>query len=368
MRQVSTPPPVPVNDLSRAIAAQRNELDAAVAEVLDSGWVVLGPHVAAFEQELARFLGVHHAVSVANGTDALTIGLMALGCRPGDHVATVANAGGYATTAIRNVGAVPVYVDVDPATALMTPATLESALGTGIKVVVVTHLFGAMADVAELVEACHQRGIAVLEDCAQIIGAQRDGRRAGSVGDVAAFSFYPTKNLGALGDGGAVCTNDSELAEGMRSLRQYGWEGKYRIARVGGQNSRLDEMQAAILRRRLPLLDAANERRRAIHALYAEAVGDDRIFGSNDDSFVAHLAVLDLPDRDAARVDLEEAGIGSDVHYPMPDHRQPVDAPFLVADTLEVTERLSERIVTVPCFAELKDDEVDRVREVLSTW
>ncbi|MDF1604300.1 DegT/DnrJ/EryC1/StrS family aminotransferase [Nocardioides sp. YIM 152315] len=359
---------VPVNDLSRAIAAHRREIDSAIADVLDSGWVVLGPQVSGLETELAAHLGVSEAVSVANGTDALTIALTALGCSPGDRVATVANAGGYSTTAIRNVGAVPVYVDVDPDTALMTPSTLAPALDLDVDVVVVTHLFGAMAEIGELVDLCHARGVKVLEDCAQAIGAERGGRRAGSFGDAAAFSFYPTKNLGALGDGGAVCSNDIELAEAVRSLRQYGWQGKYRISRPHGRNSRLDEMQAAILRRRLPFLAAANERRRGIHRRYAEAMRTGRVFGSHDPSFVAHLAVLDLDDREAARADFEAAGIGTDVHYPVPDHLHTVEAGYLVADTLEVTERLADRILTVPCFAELDDEEVDRVCEVLASW
>jgi dTDP-3-amino-2,3,6-trideoxy-4-keto-D-glucose/dTDP-3-amino-3,4,6-trideoxy-alpha-D-glucose/dTDP-2,6-dideoxy-D-kanosamine transaminase len=359
---------VPVNDLSRAIRLQRREIDDAVARVLDSGWVVLGPAVSAFESELASYVGAQHAASVANGTDALVLALAALGVGAGDRVATVANAGGYSTTAIRLLGAVPVYVDVDPATALMTPGTLAPALELGLKVAVVTHLFGAMADAAALAELCHAHDVRLLEDCAQAIGAEREGRRAGSVGDAAAFSFYPTKNLGALGDGGAVCTSDADLDATVRSLRQYGWSSKYHISRTGGRNSRLDEVQAAILRRRLPLLDDDNARRRAVHARYAAAVGAERCFGTDDGSFVAHLAVLRVDDREAARAALADAGIGTDVHYPVPDHLQKVDADLEVAGTLAVTEELAREILTVPCFPELSDDEVDRVCEVLATW
>jgi dTDP-4-amino-4,6-dideoxygalactose transaminase len=360
-----------VNDLSRAIVQQRAALDEATAEVLDSGWVVLGPQVSAFEDELATYVGAAHAASVANGTDALTLALLALGCTTGDKVATVANAGGYSTTAIRGVGATPVYVDVDRRTALMTAETLAPALEMGVSVVVVTHLFGAMADVAAIVELCHSRGVKVLEDCAQSIGAERNGVRAGSVGDASAFSFYPTKNLGALGDGGAVCTSDPEVHASVRSLRQYGWDSKYHIGRPGGRNSRLDELQAAILRRRLPLLADGNERRRAVHRRYADALGADRVFGTDDPSFVAHLAVLDVPDRAAAAASLEAAGVGTDVHYPVPDHLQSVagiDGLGVVAGSLPVTEELAGRILTVPCFPELTDDEVDRVCEVLASW
>lgn len=365
---VSNPDHVPVNDLSRAIAEQRHELDSAIAAVLDSGWLILGPQVRAFEEEFAGFLNVAHTVCVANGTDALTLGLVALGCRPGDRVATVANAGGYSTTAIRGVGAVPVYIDVSPTTGLMATDTVVAALDTGVKAVIVTHLFGAMAAVEEVVRLCRRRGVVVLEDCAQAVGAERNGRRVGTWGDAAAFSFYPTKNLGALGDGGAVCTDHEGVARRLRSLRQYGWEGKYRIERPHGRNSRMDEVQAAVLRRRLPLLPAANDRRRSIWRRYAEAIGTDRIFGVDDGSFVAHLAVLQVTDRAAAQADLEAAGIGHDIHYPIPDHLQAVEAPREVAGSLHVTEHLSERILTVPCFAELTEDEVERVCEVLASW
>ena len=333
--------------------------------MLNSGWVVLGPEVRSFEEELASYVGVGHATSVGNGTDALTIALTALGCGHGDMVVTVANAGGYATTAIRNVGAIPVYVDVDPTTALMSVDSLSVALEPGVKVVVVTHLFGAMAPVQQIVDLCHEREIKVLEDCAQAIGAERDGRRAGSIGDAAAFSFYPTKNLGALGDGGAITTDDAILAEAVRSLRQYGWEGKYTVGRTGGRNSRLDELQAAVLRVRLPVLDAGNARRRDIHRRYAEATSCP-VFGVDDASFVAHLAVLDVPDRVRARASLGEAGITTDIHYPIPDHQQPVTADHRIAGSLATTERLAERILTVPCFPELTDEEVARVCDGLS--
>jgi dTDP-4-amino-4,6-dideoxygalactose transaminase len=356
---------LPVNDLSRAIAAQRSDLDRAMAAVLDSGWVVLGPQVRSFEEELASYLSVGHAVSVANGTDALTIALTALDCGPGDLVATVANAGGYATTAIRNVGAVPVYVDVDPATALMAADSVTTALDSGVRLVVVTHLFGAMAPVQAIVDLCRPRGVKVLEDCAQAIGSERAGQRAGSIGDAAAFSFYPTKNLGALGDGGAITSDDAGFAEAIRSLRQYGWESKYTVGRTGGRNSRLDELQAAVLRVRLPLLDEGNARRREIHKRYA-ASSSHRFFGVDDGSFVAHLAVLEVADRDRARAALEAVGIMTDVHYPIPDHRQPVRAEHRLAGSLAVTEELAGRILTVPCFPELTDSEVDRVCEGLS--
>ena len=216
-----------------------------------------------------------------------------------------------------------------------------------------------MADLGAIRESARARGIR-WSRTARRRSAPGRRSRAGAIGDAAAFSFYPTKNLGALGDGGAVVTRDDATAATLRSLRQYGWEGKYVVARAGGRNSRLDELQAAILRRRLPLLDAGNSRRREIHRRYAAALGAGRMIGPADESFVAHLAVAEVDDRDAVRERLAAAGIGTDVHYPVPDHRQPVAADA-VAGELTETERLAGRILTLPCFPELEDAEVDLV-------
>ncbi len=358
---------IPFNDLARATAAQRHELDEAIGRVLSSGWFVLGPEHDAFEGELAAYLAIPHAVAVANGTDALELAFAAAGVGPGDTVLTVANAGGYSSVAARLRGATPVYADISPGTLQMTTETARAAL-TGLsappRVMVVTHLYGAMAPVRELRELADELGIVVIEDCAQSIGARLEGQHAGTFGHLATASFYPTKNLGALGDGGAVLTADPDLAVALRSLRQYGWEGKYSIGRGGGRNSRLDELQAAILRTRLPHLDAQNERRRRIHARY-EQVSSDRIrlVNTASESFIAHLAVAVVDDRDAVREEFAAAGIGTDVHYPVPDHRQPY--PGGIGQSLPATEAAARTVLSLPMFPELTDNEVDRICDLL---
>ncbi len=354
---------IPFNALGRATAAVRPALDAAIARVVDSGWYVLGPEHDAFEAELAAYVGVHEAIGVGNGTDALQLALTALGVDRGDAVLTAANAGGYASTAARSIGAVPVYADVDASSLLLTVATLEDAithLDAAPKAVVVTHLFGMMAEVASIVEWAHARGIAVVEDCAQALGARTDGRMAGSVADVATASFYPTKNLGALGDGGAVLTSRPELAVAARELRQYGWESKYRASRPAGRNSRLDELQAAILRVKLPLLDGWNERRRELHSRFqAAAPSSVRFVHSATERFTAHLCVVEVDDRAGARDLLVDRGVRTDVHYPIPDHLQPLVAGE--APALPVTERAADHILSLPLFPELTEQEIDRV-------
>ncbi|PZS13571.1 MAG: erythromycin biosynthesis sensory transduction protein eryC1 [Pseudonocardiales bacterium] len=362
---------VPVNALSRAVAAQREELHATAARVIDSGWFVLGPETEAFEQEFAASLGVGHCVGVGNGTDALEVALVAVGVSAASTVATVANAGMYATSAILKIGAKPLFVDVDAQDLLMTAASLRAAVEGHpgpVAAVVVTHLFGQLADVAPLLALCRSIGAALIEDCAQAAGARRDGRLAGSLATIGTYSFYPTKNLAALGDGGAVVTDDPGLADRVRRLRQYGWDRKYHAVTAGGRNTRLDEIQAAVLRLRLPQLAADNAVRRSIVARYAASVPAGRRFvlSALDESFSAHLAVLSTPARAADRAHLESAGVATDVHYPIPDHRQPALA-LSDPPSLPVTEAAAEQVLTLPCFPQLRDDEIERVCAALRT-
>ncbi len=246
----------------------------------------------------------------------------------------------------------------------LSAATVEEALTTSTRAVVATHLYGLMCDVEGIVEICRERGIAVVEDCAQAAGAQRGGRRAGSLGDAATFSFYPTKNLAAIGDGGAVATNTPEVDERVRALRQYGWSQKYRAEVPGGWNSRLDELQAAVLRVGLARLDERNERRREIVRRYAEALPPHagRFVWNDGEDFVGHLAVILAEDRDHVRTALDAAGIGTDVHYPVTDYEQPAWRSDV---RLPVTDHAVAHVLTVPCFPELTEDEVDRVCEAL---
>lgn len=358
-------PKIPFNDLSRTPADVSAAIEAAVSRVLASGWYVMGPEHDAFETELASYLGAAESVLVGNGTDALEIALAVVGVERGGVILATANAGGYGTIAGRLLGAEVYYSDVSPETLQMTPETFLEALErvpATPKAVIVTHLFGAMADVAAITLLARERGIAVVEDCAQSLGAESGGIKAGLFGDIATTSFYPTKNLGALGDGGALFTNSAELAEKARRMRQYGWKSKYHIAYDHGRNSRLDEMQAAILRVKLPFLDAANERRRAIHARYLEASSDGvRVIGATSPSFIAHLAVVLADDRDRVREVLNEAGVATDIHYPVPDHHQTFPSSPPAPVSLPITERVAETLFSVPMFPELTDDEVDRI-------
>jgi dTDP-3-amino-2,3,6-trideoxy-4-keto-D-glucose/dTDP-3-amino-3,4,6-trideoxy-alpha-D-glucose/dTDP-2,6-dideoxy-D-kanosamine transaminase len=359
---------VPVNDLARGVSAHRPELVSAVERVLDSGRFVLGPEVDQFEAEFAQYLGTTHCVGLGNGTDALEIALTALGCQPGDVVLTVANAGGYTSSACRKLGLRCVYVDVRSDNLLVDQAKLVEEIKSKPKVVVVTHLYGAMADVAQISALCRAEGVPLVEDCAQAAGALTDGRAAGSWGDLATFSFYPTKNLGAIGDGGAIVTSDDRIAAAARSLRQYGWGAKYDVRLAGGRNSRLDEMQAAILRVRLTHLDEGNRRRRLIHAAYSDCLPPNagRFVHAGDADFVAHLAVLVTPERDSLRAQLRAAEVSTDIHYPVPDHRQAVVRDEYAAIDLPVTERSANDVLTVPCFAELTDVEVAQVCDALA--
>ncbi len=353
-----------VADPQRAVAAERPAIDAALGRVLDSGRYVHGPEHAAFEEELASFLGVAHCAGVASGTDAIGLALAAVGCGPGDEVLTAANAGGYTTAAARRLGCVVRYADVDPATLGLSATTVEEALTGSTRAVVATHLYGLMCDVEGIVELCRGRGIAVVEDCAQAAGAQRGGRRAGAFGEAAALSFYPTKNLAAIGDGGAVVTDDSAIDERVRALRQYGWSEKYRAAVPGGWNSRLDELQAAVLRVGLARLDERNGRRREIVRRYADALPSHagRFVWNDGEDFVGHLAVILAEDRDHVRAALDAAEIGTDVHYPVADYEQPA---WRADVRLPVTDHAVEHVLTVPCYPELTDAEVDRVCGVL---
>jgi dTDP-4-amino-4,6-dideoxygalactose transaminase len=357
---------VPVNDPRRAALALHAELAEAFERFLASGRYVLGPEHDAFERELAGLIGVDHCVAVASGTDALDLALTAT-CPAGAAVLVAANCGGYTTAAARRAGFSLRYADVDSDTLCLSRETVESALDREVGAVVVTHLYGLVGDVDGIGALCRERGIVLVEDCAQAAGARHEGRRAGSFGDVAAFSFYPTKNLAALGDGGALTTGDPALAGRLRALRQYGWEAKYRVAMPGGRNSRLDELQAAFLRVRLRHLDGWNAARRAIVERYAASVPErvGRFVVATGDRFVAHLAVLLCDDRDRVRSALDAAGIGTDVHYPIPDHLQPAWRADHPALRLPVTEHAAEHVLSVPCFPELTESEVEHVCEVL---
>jgi aminotransferase EvaB len=361
---------IPFNDLSRTSPYQLERVEEAIASVVKSGWFVMGPQHAAFERELAGYLGTNEVVAVANGTDALELALAAVGVEAGDSVLTVANAGGYATVASRLLGASPLYCDVSPDTLLADVDSVRRALARSPippKAMVVTHLYGAMAPVEGILKVAREYGVSVVEDCAQSLGARLGGRQSGTFGDIATTSFYPTKNLGALGDGGAVFTDDPELAEKIRGMRQYGWTSKYHIGIGHGRNSRMDEMQAAILRVKLPQLAARNERRREIHARYSAAVGSNaRLLHTPTEQFTAHLSVLVTEDREGVRTHLAAAGIDTDVHYPVPDHLQTYRPEGSETAALPVTEWAANAVLSLPLFPELSEGEISRIETALA--
>lgn len=341
------------------------DLLGPIKRVIDRQWYVLGNEVSQFETEFADYIGVTDCIGVANGTDALELALRGLGVVAGDIVATVANAGFYSSTAIRQIGAIPLYVEIDEASLTMSSDSLAEMLPAKPKAVVVTHLYGRLADMDALSALCQVTGIPVLEDCAQAHGAQRHGKMAGSFGAAACFSFYPTKNLGALGDGGAVVTNDAELAAKIRCLRQYGWTQKYHVGLAGGRNSRLDEIQAAILREKLPHLDAWNTSRRRIANHYTTAfIGLPlQTPGFAAEDFVAHLYPIRTQNRQLLCDFLRDKGVATDIHYPVADHLQPayqlIHAQLL--SKLPSTEAACQEIVSLPCYPGMTDAEVDQV-------
>jgi dTDP-4-amino-4,6-dideoxygalactose transaminase len=364
---------VPFGDLKRQYEAIKDELDTAARRVMAGGWYILGPETRAFEEEFAAFCGVGHAVGVASGTDALQLALAALGVGAGDEVITVANAGVPGAVAILQAGARPVFVEVDDRSFNLDPAALEEAITPHTKAIMPVHLYGRMADMRPILTIAERHGLPVVEDCAQAHGATYRGQIAGSIGACGCFSFYPTKNLGALGDGGMVVTDDAALAERLRRLRQYGWERKYFSSDPNGANSRLDELQAALLRVKLRYLPEWNARRRQIAEMYDDLlVGVDLALpaAAADGEHVYHLYVVRSGARDHLQAALSERGIGTDIHYPLPTHRQPIYADLGPTGGLPTTERLAQEILSLPIYPELTDAEVravaTAVREALS--
>jgi dTDP-4-amino-4,6-dideoxygalactose transaminase len=363
------PPPglsrVPFNALAPGVQAIRPELDAAIARVLDRGWFLLGSELEGFEREFAEYHGSDlHGVGVGSGTDALTIGLRALGVEPGDDVLVTANAGIPPVAAIVAAGAHPVFCDVDPRTHTLDPDEIERRVTPRSKAIVVVHLYGQPADMDPVQTHARRHRLKVLEDCAQAHGARYRGRRVGTFGDAAAFSFYPTKNLGALGDAGAVLTADPEVAERARLLRMYGWRQRY-LSEMHSTVSRMDELQAAVLRVKLTHLDVWNASRQSLARRYLSNL--DGVVELPPPEGVFHLFVIQTDARDAVRAYLAEKGIGSDVHYPWPAHLQAPYAAFS-GRPLPQTERLADRVLSLPIYPELSEESVDYVSQVLRAY
>jgi dTDP-4-amino-4,6-dideoxygalactose transaminase len=352
---------VPFVDLKAQYANIGDEIRAALDASLNSMELLLGPNVRAFEVEWADYCGASHAVGVANGTDALELALAACGVGPGDEVITVSHSFIATIEAIVARGATPVFVDVDPATYTLDPRHLADALSAHTRAILPVHLYGQCADMAAIMAFARRQGLVVIEDACQAHGATLpDGRRAGSIGDAAAFSFYMGKNLGAYGDAGAVTTNSRAVAEHVRLLRDHGSREKYHHD-VIGRNSRLDELQAAVLRVKLHGLDEGNVARRQHAAVYHELLAESGIGRPATAPGMAHawhLYVVEIPvnaaARDGVRQALADRGVSSGVHYPVPIHRQSAMAGIgrIVGD-LRVTESLADRILSLPMYPEL---------------
>jgi dTDP-4-amino-4,6-dideoxygalactose transaminase len=360
MSRESGVPMIATNDLSRSWIARSPKARTAISRVLRSGRFLLDVETAGFEIELAAYIGTKEAIAVASGSDALALAMLGVGVEPEAEVVIAPNAGGYAAIAAAQVGGRVVYADVDAHTACLSIDAVIGAIGPATRAVVLTHLYGNFAQAEALVAALRPRGIALIEDCAQSIGVQRHTTRAGSIGDAAAFSFYPTKNLGGAGDGGAVLTSNSDVAERVRRLRQYGWTDRYRVGVAKGRNSRMDEIQAALLRIGLESLEERNARRVAILNRLRAASGHLHWLTGSVES-VAHLAVFRSRDRPLTRHLLGERGVGTDVHYPILDYLQPALPEPARTTPLVVAEALAAEVVTVPCYPELAESEVERI-------
>jgi dTDP-4-amino-4,6-dideoxygalactose transaminase len=371
----SRPAVIPQSSPGSAYDMHREEIDEAVSRVLESGRYILGQEVADFEAEFAAYLGIAGAVGVASGTDALELALRALGIGPGDAVFTASHTAVATVAAIERAGASPVLLDVNEETFTLDPGRLEDALRHPIKLggarpraVVVVHLYGHPADMPALLGVARRAGLLLVEDCAQAHGARLGGRSIGTFGDAASFSFYPTKNLGALGDGGLVASDDPDVTQRVRELRQYGWRERY-VSATPGFNSRLDELQATILRVKLRHLDAGNERRRAIATSYDRLLRGTGLrtpsVGAGAEH-VFHQYVIRAEHRNELMAQLRDQGIGTAIHYPVPVHRQPAYAGRLsVPSDLRVTERLVDEIVSLPMFPGLTDADVERIAEAI---
>jgi dTDP-4-amino-4,6-dideoxygalactose transaminase len=354
---------VPFVDFKPHVAGLRSELEAAIGRVLDSGWFILGPEGEAFERELAAALGAKDAVAVANGTDAIQLALEAAGVGAGDEVITSPLTAAFTALAIQRAGAVPVFADVEPAALGIDPALVARAITPRTKAILPVHLHGHPVDMDPILELGRKHALVVVEDSCQAHGAQYKGRTVGTLAGLGALSFYPTKNLGAFGDGGAVLVDDPERAKRLRQLRNGGQSDRYHHV-VQGINSRLDELHAAMLRTKLPHLPAWTERRRAIAALYAQELSGAAVELPREQPWarsVFHLFVIRHPRRDALMAALKERGIGTLIHYPIPLHLQPAFAGTGQPGQFPVAEQAAQHILSLPMYPELTDDQVREV-------
>jgi len=348
--------------------AHRAEIDAVVQQVMSAGRYILGHEVEEFEKEYADYIGTRFAIGVASGTDALVLALRACKVGPGDEVITSPHTAVATVAAIELAGAVPVLVDIEPDTFLIDPSKIETAISSRTRAIIPIHLFGQPADLSAILAIAQHHAIHVIEDCAQAHGALYCGKRVGSWGSAGCFSFYPTKNLGAIGDGGMVVTDDNNLAGEVRQLREYGWRQRF-ISEVPGLNSRLDEIQAAILRVKLRHLDRDNERRRQIAEQYTHALSAQLVVPvvKADRTSVFHQYVVRSSVRGDLQSSLRGQGVGTAIHYPTPIHLQPAYRGRIGdSGSFPVAERAAEEILSLPMYPELETAQIERVVDAIT--
>jgi dTDP-4-amino-4,6-dideoxygalactose transaminase len=347
--------------------AYREEIDGAIHRVLSAGRYILGQEVHAFENEFAAYMGTRHAVGVASGTDAVVLALRACAIGQGDEVITTPHTAVATVAAIELAGATPVLADIEADTFLIDPSEIERVISPRTRAIIPVHLFGQPVDLQPILDLSQKHNLRVIEDCAQAHGALYRDQRVGSWGDIGCFSFYPTKNLGAIGDGGMIVTDDEELSARVQMLREYGWKRRF-ISETAGTNSRLDELQAAILRVKLRHLDSDNGKRRAIAGQYSTALSGHVTVPvcKIDRTGVFHLYVVRTDDRDGLRQHLESHGIGTAVHYPVPVHLQPAYRRRLGdKGSFPVAEQAAEQVLSLPLYPELAAAQIERVIDVI---
>jgi dTDP-4-amino-4,6-dideoxygalactose transaminase len=349
----------------------QDEIEAAVLNVLRSNRYILGKEVEALEREFADYIGAYFAIGVANGTDALEIAIRALDIGPGDEVITVSHTAVATVSAIEAAGATPVLVDVDPVYYTLNPAQLQEVLTPKTKAVIAVHLYGQAADLDAIGQFCAENKLFLIEDVSQAHGAKWKGKRLGSVGDIACFSCYPTKNLGAIGDAGLITTNDAELGSKMRMLREYGWQHRH-ISDLVGRNSRLDELQAAILRIKLRHLDTDNGKRQQIAARYSKLLDGQALrlpVTRENTEQVFHLYVICASNRHELIEHLKADDIQAGIHYPMPVHLQPAYKNRIrTTANMSVTKRLAEEVLSLPMYPELLSTDIVRVIDAVNSY
>ncbi|KAA3665308.1 MAG: DegT/DnrJ/EryC1/StrS family aminotransferase [Chloroflexi bacterium] len=373
------PSSIPQTNPKAGYLAHKAEIDESVARVLNSGWYILGQEVEYFENEFAAYIGTSHAIGVANGTDALVLALWAGGIGPNDLVFTVSHTAVATVAAIELVGATPVFVDIDPAYHTMDPNHLEEQVKIYVNgkgslrpaAIIPVHLYGQPADMPAILEIANRYNLLTIEDCAQAHGARLNDQMIGTCGDLATFSFYPTKNLGAFGDGGMVITSQPELAEKVHMLRQYGWQSRY-VSEITGTNSRLDELQTAVLHTKLNYLDQENDARRQLAKAYAAQLAEtDLILPATRPNAVHvwHQYVVQTPKRDALRAYLAEHHIGTGIHYPVPVHLQPAYRGRLGdLGMLPRTEQIAKEILSLPMYPYLEHEQLEIVTKAIKAW